>query len=282
MRRVRKEIELPVDVSASSSSSAPFCHSIRRAHRTEPLIDRETPVFSLSPREKQKIFLQFFQKTLPLPLPFLPPAVQRVEKRIVTDLSPSCLKVIASSPPPGEEFINRRRSSLSPAVRVAKQPLPLHQFSHRVPSLDSYALTANLPPRYRYGQLEKFGGNDRGDYHGLLRIKMEIDGGKMEGGWKRGIPRRVLRSDVPATLLLLLLLLLFRTWSRSPSLLTPEILRVSTTKRQPALFPKKNAILPPNSLLTFVSRTRRPRDSISVPRDYRTLPPPPCSPPRKR
>lgn len=142
MRRVRKEIELPVDVSASSSSSAPFCHSIRRAHRTEPLIDRETPVFSLSPREKAKNIPPIFSKTLPLPLPFLPPAVQRVEKRIVTDLSPSCLKVIASSPPPGEEFINRRRSFLSSAVRVAKQPLPLHQFSHRVPSSasDSYAL----------------------------------------------------------------------------------------------------------------------------------------------
>lgn len=62
MRRVRKEIELPVDVSASSSSSAPFCHSIRRAHRTEPLIDRETPVFSLSPREKAKNIPPIFPK----------------------------------------------------------------------------------------------------------------------------------------------------------------------------------------------------------------------------
>lgn len=114
--------------------------------------------------------------------------------------------------PSREEFINPRRSSLFLSLCCgarSKTPITVtRQFSPSSlgPTLGATLISQPTYLRYRYGQLEKFGGNDHGDYYGLLRIKMEIDGGKMEGG----IPRRVLRSGVSATLPRVLL---FRTWN---------------------------------------------------------------------
>lgn len=101
-------------------------------------------------------------------------AVQRVEER--TFLASLKLKSWARPPPPGRNL----QIDADLLCAVAKQPLPLHRFSPS--SLLGPATLSQPTSRSRYGQLEKFGGNDRGDYYGLLRIKMEIDGGKMEGG----------------------------------------------------------------------------------------------------